>query len=191
VWPHLPLTDEREREIRRAYESLEHRVPLDLRLGFELTPTRALLGQDPHRYALGGTSCVLMEALFSGSLDTVFALAEHIEASGLTPVIAHPERVEAVLDDPALADELAARGWPLQVNATSVTGYHGPDIEALAWRLLERGLASIVASDGHRPERPPELDAAYAAVSKRLGVRYARPLFDGSALGLRAADLAA
>ena len=41
-----------------------------------------------------------------------------------------------------VADELAARGWMLQVNATSLTGRHGPEPEELGWSLLERGLSA-------------------------------------------------
>ena len=115
--------------------------------------------------------------------NSTFALAEHIEAAGLRPVIAHPERTEAVLDDPFVAEELALRGWALQVNATSLTGRHGPEPEALGWSLVERGFATIVGSDGHRTTRPAHLDDAYRLARQRLG-EGAISLFDGSALGL-------
>ena len=106
-----------------------------------------------------------MEVPFSGPTDVLFALAEHVEAGGLRPVIAHPERTEAVLEDPSIADELAARGWMLQVNATSLTGRHGPEPEELGWSLLERGLGKLVASDGHRTTRPAHLDQAHRLAS--------------------------
>ncbi len=191
VWPHLTLTEERERAIRCTYAELSRQARLELRLGFELTPTAALLEDDPRRYLLEGTDCVLMEALFHGPLEAVVRLAEHVEAHGLRPVIAHPERAEAVLDEPELAFRLAERGWPLQLNATSITGWHGPEIRAVAWRLLEGGYAALVASDGHRPARPARLDAAFNAVAARLGEDEVRRLFDGSALGLAQAELAA
>jgi protein-tyrosine phosphatase len=184
VWPYFTLTDEREREVRKAYERMRRDAGLDLRLGFELTPSRALLADDPERYVLEGTDRVLMEVPFSGSADLVFALAAHIEAAGLRPVIAHPERTEAVLDDPGIADELAARGWTVQVNATSLTGRHGPEIEELGWLFVESGVATVVASDGHRTTRPAHLDEAYRLVRRRIGER-AVSLFDGSALGVR------
>jgi protein-tyrosine phosphatase len=183
VWPYFTLSDERENEIRAAYERMRPHAGLELRLGFELTPAAALLEEDPHRYLLEGTSCVLMEVPFSGPTDLLFALAEHVEAAGLEPVIAHPERTEAVLEDPAVADELARRGWMLQINATSLTGRHGPEPEELGWSLLERGVGKLVASDGHRTTRPAQLDAAYALAEERLGER-ALSLFDGSALGV-------
>jgi protein-tyrosine phosphatase len=183
VWPHFPLTAERELEIRDAFERMRSRVALELRLGFELTPTRALLKEDPQRYLLEGTDRVLMEVPFTGPADLVFALGEHVESAGLRPVIAHPERTEAVLDDRFIAEELAARRWTLQVNATSLTGRHGPEIEELGWSFLEEGVARLVASDGHRTTRPAHLDEAYRLARERLGER-APSLFDGSALGV-------
>ena len=183
VWPYFTLSDERENEIRTAYERMRPHAGLELRLGFELTPAAALLEEDPHRYLLEGTSCVLMEVPFSGPTHLLFALAEHVEAAGLEPVIAHPERTEAVLEDPSVADELAGRGWMLQINATSLTGRHGPEPEELGWSLLERGVGKLVASDGHRTTRPAQLDAAFALAEQRLGER-ALSLFDGSALGV-------
>jgi len=183
VWPYFTLSEEREAEIRAAYERMRPHAGLELRLGFELTPAPALLHEDPKRYVLEGTDRVLMEVPFSGPPDLLFALAEHVEAAGLRPVIAHPERTEAVLADPLIAAELAERGWTLQVNATSLLGRHGPEPEALGWSLLERGLGKLVASDGHRTTRPAHLDEAYALAAKRLGER-ALTLFDGSALGV-------
>lgn len=184
VWPYFILSMEREAEIRSAFERVRPRAGLDLRLGFELTPARPLLREDPSRYLLDGTDCVLMEVPFTGPADLLFRLAEHVEANDRRPVIAHPERTEAVLADPAIAEELAARGWALQVNATSLLGRHGPEPEALGWELLERDVAKIVASDGHRATRPAHLDEAYELAATRLGDR-ALPLFDGTALGLR------
>jgi protein-tyrosine phosphatase len=183
VWPYFTLSDEREAEIRGAYGRMRPHVGLELRLGFELTPTRALLREDPYRYVLEGTDRVLMEVPFSGPADVLFSLAEHVESAGLRPLIAHPERTEAVLDDPSIAGDLAARGWTLQVNATSLLGRHGPEPEELGWSLLEKDIAGVVASDGHRATRPAHLDEAYTLARQRLGDR-AVSLFDGSALGV-------
>jgi protein-tyrosine phosphatase len=185
VWPHLTLTPEREQRIRHAYGELRERVDVELRLGYELTPSPALLREDPRRYELAGTGRVLMEVPFQGSMAGLVALAEYVESEGLVPVVAHPERTDAVLENPGAAARLAERGWPLQINATSILGRHGPTIEELAWRLLEDGAGTIVASDGHRRTRPPHLDEAYLAAVDRLGEDAAH-LFDGTALGLAA-----
>ncbi|HYY33342.1 MAG TPA: CpsB/CapC family capsule biosynthesis tyrosine phosphatase [Gaiellaceae bacterium] len=191
VWPMLPLPPKREEAIRTAHSEMAPeaaRFGIELQLGFELTPTPALLDEDPRRYRLGELPAVLMEVPFQGSLSLAERLGEHIEAAGLQPVIAHPERSEAIAADPGLAHRLHERGWLFQLNATSITGYHGPEIEALASRLIDEGVADLVGSDGHRRARPPQLADAYRAVQARMGWR-ADALFDGRALpGLAGRD---
>ena len=184
VWPHLPLTAEREQSIRANFEELRAQAPLELRLGFELTPTEALLAEDLTRYALDGTEAVLIELHFVGDEALLVACCSRAATAGLVPVIAHPERTEAVQRRPALAQELADRGYLLQVNATSLLGYHGEEAEDLGWSVVEDGLAALVGSDGHRAARPPHLDDAFARAREELGEEAALPLFDGSALGL-------
>ena len=185
VGPHVPPLDAaRDRRLRQAFHEMRERLPLELRLGFELTPMVSLLDEDPWRYVLEGTEYVLVEIPFVGSADLFLEVGEWIDQAGLTPVVAHPERTEAVLSNPGLADELADRGWPLQVNASSLLGRHSPEMEREGWRLVEDGLASLVASDGHRAARPMLLDGAYKLVHARVGEERASRLFDGSALGL-------
>ena len=185
VWPQLPLTESRERSVRRCFERLRARATLDLRLGYELTPAPPLLREDPARYALEGTRHVLVEVPFSGPEDELLAVAQHIEDAGLVPLVAHPERTEAVRARPELAHELAER-WPLQVNATSIVGRHGAEAEELAWELVEAGDVAVIASDGHRFTRPARIDEAYELVSARVGEEAALELFDGSELGVSA-----
>lgn len=191
VWPHLPLTDDRERAVRAAFAELAPKAGLELRLGFELTPHLALLDDDLRRYRLGGTDRVLIEVPFWTGFDDLLLVAEHAVECGLRPVIAHPERSEDVLATPALADDLAERGWLLQVNGSSLLGRHGHASRERAFDLVDRGLASVVASDGHRQARPPHLDEAYDVVVGRVGDARASALFDGSALGLAARSAAA
>lgn len=185
VWPSLPLTAERERAVRAAHAEMAAELAphgVDLRLGWELTPSEALLDEDPERYRLGNLRAVLMEVPFHGSLALAERLAEHVEAHGLMPIVAHPERAEGVRENSGAAEALRERDWLLQVNATSLLGYHGPEQAQEGWRLVETGLADLVASDGHRTARPPFLDAAYDLVLGRVGAERADALFTGAAL---------
>jgi tyrosine-protein phosphatase YwqE len=180
------LSSDRDARVRSVHATMAARAAafgLELRLGFELTPSPALLDEDLHRYQLEALAVpsVLIEFPFRGPVDLTFAVAEHAESVGLRPILAHPERADAVLDDPAIVADVRDLGWLLQLNATSLLGYHGGAIFEQAWQLLEIGAASLVASDGHRLARPPFLDEAYRAVADRLGER-ADSLFDGSAL---------
>ena len=184
VWPSLPLTPQREEAVRAAHAEmapalLQH--GLDLQLGWELTPAERLLDEDPARYRLGDLAGVLMEVPFHGSLGLAERLAEHVAASGLTPIIAHPERAEHVREGLEAVGGFRERGWLVQINASSLLGAHGLEQEDAAWRLVRGGLADLVASDGHRMSRPPFLDGAHRLVRARLG-EGAGVLFDGTAL---------
>lgn len=186
VWPVERLSPERDAAVREAHAvmapvALEY--GLELRLGFELTPSVALLDEDLTRYVLQDIEIpsVLVEFPFTGDVDLTLAVAEHAEELGMRPIMAHPERAEAILADPARLERFVGRGWPIQLNSSSLTGYHGAASYELGWWLAERRLVDLVGSDGHRAARPPFLDTAFATAMERLGNAAGR-LFDGSAL---------
>jgi protein-tyrosine phosphatase len=185
----LPLTSERERVVRgnaKRLTELLQPAGLELRVGFEVHPTVTLRDADLRRYRLDHFDAVLLECPLERGprcgVEQVFAAAERIESAGLRPVLAHPERSPAFLTEQPTAAEAARRGWLLQVTAASLFGRDGDEVARFAWSLLERGNAQLVASDAHRPDRPPFLDEAFALLSRRLGLRRAVGLVDGTAL---------
>src|SRR5204862_173471 len=99
----------RTAELFTALGRLSPRRRLELRLGYALTPTPSLLRERPERYLLEATDLVLVEVPFLGPPHGLPAVAEHIESAGLVPLIAHPERTEAVRSDPALPARLLER----------------------------------------------------------------------------------
>jgi protein-tyrosine phosphatase len=186
IWPHLRLTPERERALREAFAEVAAGVPLELRLGFELTPHARLLDDDLRRYELEGSGAVLLEMPFHDPLDIVIQLGEQAEQAGLKPVIGHPERIDLKFISAEQVVELAERGWLLQANASSLVGQHGPGAKELGWRLVEAGHVSLIGSDGHRRTRPAVVDGAFELAVERIGEEQAVAIFDGSTLGLAA-----
>jgi protein-tyrosine phosphatase len=188
-WDRYPRTRERERVFEEAFPVVRSTVAvwgLELRRGWEAFPA-VVHSRDPHDFLLEGTSAVLIE--FPGSWlnrddDTQLVLeaADRILAARLTPVIAHPERSIALRDDLVPARALVERGCLLCPNGDSALGYNGPAVEETFWQLIDEGLVSLVASDGHRTQRPPRLDHAYRVLVERCGKAAVEALFDGSAL---------
>lgn len=184
-----PWTPARERIFAASFPAMQARVAewgLDLRRGCEVFPTE-VASADPWRFVLEGTVGVLIEfpgwwLEFPDPIGAVVAAGERIEAAGLVPVLAHPERCPAVSDEPGLVRPLAERGWLLCLNAPSLLGEHGSTSERAAWQLLDDGVVTLAASDAHGIGRPPVLDRAYRAVVERCGRERAMPLFDGSGL---------
>jgi protein-tyrosine phosphatase len=189
AWDSYPRTPDRDRVYADSFAVMRDEVAawgLDLRRGWEVYPSE-IAGSNPSELVLEGTRGVLIE--FPGTWleidDPIGAVAEGaaaVEAAGLVPVLAHPERCRAVAADPGTVRSFVERGWLLCLNAPSLTGGHGETAGLTAWALLEAGLVAVVASDSHSALRPPTLAAGYEAVRERLGAEIARPLFDGSAL---------
>jgi protein-tyrosine phosphatase len=192
VWPIDGLSEGRDQNVRDAFAEMKPVVQefgVDLQLGFEVTPAEARFPDDLTRYRLGGLDAILIEVPFSRDADVTLDLGVLAEASGLTPIIAHPERSYAMLSDDSMVTAMKQRGWLVQVNGSSLLGSHGRPEAELAWSLIERGLVDLVASDGHRATRPPHLDGAYNVARSKMGAA-ADALFDGSALDQLAPALA-
>ena len=152
----------RVRELQAALRAAH--VPLELQAGAELAhddlPALGDRELDAIAHGPPGRRWVLIEApLFSDAGDFLDATAE-VRARGFGTLIGHPERcADLMLTDGAVARERAA-GALLQINASSLTGRHGPDARAWGIELLRAGDADLIASDAHRASRPPLLSAA-------------------------------
>ncbi len=88
--------------------------------------------------------------------------------SGVTPVLAHPERNEFFATHPQALAELVQKGVLVQVTAGCLTGLFGPLAKKASHRYLKEGIVHFIASDAHGPGR--RLEAA-ARTAELLGVR--------------------
>ena len=118
------------------------------------------------RFALAGNpDYLLVETPYLGWPldigDRLFGLL----ATGVTPVLAHPERNGDVQERPELLEPLVASGVLVQLTAGAVDGSLGRRSHVAAFDLLDRGLAHLIASDGHAPSiRRIGMSAAAAAL---------------------------
>ncbi|WP_373090791.1 tyrosine-protein phosphatase [Zhongshania sp.] len=96
---------------------------------------------------------------------------------GIRPMIAHPERNKGLLERPEYLSPFIEQGCLLQLTAASVTGNFGPKSEMMALSLIEKGQATVVATDAHHiKRRPPLLKQAYNIVCERVGYDTAQQL---------------
>nr|WP_321293217.1 CpsB/CapC family capsule biosynthesis tyrosine phosphatase [uncultured Trichococcus sp.] len=72
-----------------------------------------------------------------------------LRQQGITPVIVHPERNQAIIDDPNILLPFIERGALAQLTASSYVGAFGKDIAQLSSRLIEANLVHVIASDAH------------------------------------------
>ncbi|HEV8202373.1 MAG TPA: CpsB/CapC family capsule biosynthesis tyrosine phosphatase [Candidatus Polarisedimenticolia bacterium] len=107
--------------------------------------------------------------------DTIFQL----RLLGITPIMAHPERVAYYLEDFERVAASVRLGALTQVTGNSITGLFGSKARDFAVRMLERNLIHILASDSHDVRyRPPTLSDARNAVAKLAGAATAHRLVE-------------
>jgi protein-tyrosine phosphatase len=97
-------------------------------------------------------------------------MLHELMVAGWRPILAHPERIPWLVDQPTLLGELVERGVLLQLTAGSITGELGRGPQACCSFLLEEDLVQFVASDAHDALiRPPRLSEAFRAIAEGWG----------------------
>lgn len=99
------------------------------------------------------------------------AVAEHayrLRVQGKLPVLAHPERYQALWTDQALLEQLRIQ-CALVVDLGALAGHHGRHQAKAARRMLEAGMVHAVASDVHTPEDVDAAAEGMAWIRKKLG----------------------
>jgi protein-tyrosine phosphatase len=158
--PHVrddyPTTCEQmERGVENLREDFaREEIPLEVLHGaeIELSLLWQIHPEDLARFTLGGSGVyVLVEFPYTGWPRSLDLALSHLHGQGLRMVLGHPERNPEVQDQPDLLAAVVEAGALVQLTAASVDGRLGPSSQLTARRLLERGLAHLVASDAHGP----------------------------------------
>lgn len=169
--------EEMERLVADVRAALaEASIPLELLTGGEVAFTRLPELDDDalRRFGLGGNGqYVLLELPRIGwpvSLDHVLF---DLQIRGFSVVLAHPERTLEVQGEPERLEPLVDKGVLVQVTAAAVDGRLGSSTRKTAQRLIDRGLAHMLASDAHAPSvREIGLSGAVAAVGNPALARW-------------------
>jgi protein-tyrosine phosphatase len=133
-------------ELRRAG------IPLDVRPGGEIAVEwlSRLPVDELRRFGLGGNPrYLLVETPYYGWPLALGDLLFSLRASGITPVLAHPERNAEVQAHPERLSQLVGGGVLVQVTAASLDGRIGRHPQECARRLLDADLVHLLASDAH------------------------------------------
>lgn len=120
----------------------------------------------------------LVEVPFQATVPGLPEVLRRIQARGVVPILAHPERCLEFLR-PGRAAEVVSLGAPLQLNLGALTGRHGRQARTLAERFLDAGLYAVAATDLHAPDEADEWIAeALDTLSERAGAAALRRLCD-------------
>jgi protein-tyrosine phosphatase len=98
-------------------------------------------------------------------------------SSGLTPIIAHPERNDWFMNHPDALVSAVGRGLLVQITAMSITGGLGVEARDFSAYLLRHNLVHAIASDAHSADfRRPVLSEASGIAADLVGRERAEDL---------------
>lgn len=130
-------------------------IPLRLHLGAEVLCLYETIDLARNRElpTISNTDYVLCEFFFDAPYDYMDEILEAIAEEGYRPVIAHPERYDAIRREPRRVQRWFRKGYVIQVNKGSVLGAFGSRAQDTAQWLLEMGFVHMIASDAHSARR--------------------------------------
>ena len=158
--PHLlePLTDVYSDRISAELDwsrSAASNAGIELNSGFEvrLTPDLGRRLEQGEPITLAGSRTVLIELPFAGWPAFTDQAIFDVMSAGFRPLLAHPERYGAVMENPTLVHALHERGVLMQVTTGSLAGLFGRRSTDVAERLIRDGVVDVLASDAHSAGR--------------------------------------
>lgn len=164
----------------------ERHVDLRLVQGAEVYPSIDILHwlDEGYPLTLGPDSkFILLDSPLTQMPNGLDSLVFELQSKGYKPILAHPERVEPIQQNPALLEEIVRRGLLLQVNASSLCGKQGADTLKTARILLDHNWVHFVASDSHSiRHRRPMLSEAYEELESQYGGEMAQRLTQDNGL---------
>jgi len=157
--PHVGAECRTER-LTEAFQSLREElkqrdIPLRLHYGMEILGSGDIRERilDGELAGLNGSAYYLVEFYFDESPEYIGNCLDGMLEAGVVPVIAHPERYGCVQRWPQLLYEWVGMGCVTQANKGSFLGRFGRHAARTAEVMLEYGLITCIASDGHNPYR--------------------------------------
>lgn len=154
VTPHFNHPLFPDPDIKEAFLQLQQaarEIPITLVHGGEVrvNDRLAALLEAKNLPTINGSRYLLTEfAMDTPSRDFIPWL-ERILSFGYTPLVAHPERYNALEEDPDMVANWLDLGCHLQLTADSIQGAYGKKIQRTAKYLLQRDFVACVASDAH------------------------------------------
>jgi protein-tyrosine phosphatase len=166
-------------------------VPLALMAGAEvhLAPALAADVQAGKVPTLNGTSYLLLEFPYDFLPPHFERVVFELQVKGILPVIAHPERIAPIAEDPSILYGLVKRGCLGQLTAMSLAGGFGPRVREVSELMLEHHLVHLIASDAHDAQPGSRLFAlndARAAAVRLMGESRAAALFESTPAAIAA-----
>ena len=125
-------------------------IPVKIHIGAEVfyLPNLLKIKEDPIT-TFNNSNFMLIEFQVYQLPESQKAELYNLKLSGVTPIIAHPERYKFVQQNISIVYDWLSAGCLIQVDAGSVLGYLGKKSKILSERIIKNGWCQILGSDSH------------------------------------------
>jgi len=160
------------REIEKLQSALDgDSIPIKLHIGSEVfyLPNLLSIIDDPIT-TIGNGRYMLVEFLPNHIPETHKQVFFDLKMSGVTPIIAHPERYKPIQKDIGLVYNWLNAGCFIQIDAGSILGLFGRESKNAAELIVKNSWCQIMGSDAHNNRnRNFILNDAYNIVQDWVG----------------------
>lgn len=168
----LEALEDRFEALSAALEYEQIDIALEKSMEIMATDELPLLLQQGKVWTYPSSSYFLVEFANDEEQGYFDWLLDRCKEVGFTPVIAHPERYNAVRHCPEMAQQWNKKGYGVQVNRDSLMGMFGESAFYCADLLLREGWANCIASDAHTHSfRNPYWGEAFRQLPGMYGFR--------------------
>ena len=175
--PHINGMDEFSHipRIQEHFNILTEKCRIDfpnlrLYLGYEVGPSFDIAKEiKKYDLTLNSGKYILIGPFFSQLANNVSQILFNLQSIGLTPIIAHPERMFYYQENPKILEEYVNKGMLLQINIQSLLGRYGKETEEFAAQILDHGWASFAATDTHKKHGKSVVYKGYNYIRKNWG----------------------
>ncbi len=143
-------------------------IEMKFHIGTEvMLDTNILNDIGKHDLHLADTKYVLVESSMNGFPGFFIHALYDLVRTGYKPILAHPERYMDIQNNIGMAEDLLYRNVYMQINAGSLIGGYGNNVERTAWALIENGFAHFLASDSHCRGETNSMQGAVEQINER------------------------
>ncbi len=143
-------------------------IEMQFHLGSEIMLESDILKEiKEDRLLMGDTKYVLVESSMNGFPQFFIQALYDLVRNGYKPILAHPERYMNIQNNIPMAEDLLYRNVYMQINAGSLLGGYGNNVERTAWALIEQGYAHFLASDHHGRSETNSMQQAVELITER------------------------
>ena len=125
---------------------------INLHSGMEIYITNQMeeLLENKKILTLANSRYILIELPLATNVKYFDYVVYYLEAKGIKPIIAHPERYKCVQKDPDIVEEYIEKGCLIQCNYGSIVNLYGREAEKTIKTLLKKNQVHFLGSDVHR-----------------------------------------